>query len=271
MALHRFQTGDRIFDFPAKTWNRMVAATEKVERIAQRLGRSHQPDSVLSILAKNETGVDLEQGGVGSLESYDLNTRDDVILVAKEPSTLVTLAGGSFGIALDDIPQNEMGRFAIGGVCRANIDITNISLRHADIVNGYATKLESHPAGRVRLLAPATQEGEQLLWVEMNARAPVIWRCLPKANITAGSDGVVDILDRTGAVVGQVTALLDWMDGDEDIEVNTEAMVLWCEHEGRWRFLAADCAVGTGPNPNESTWPNGDAWTWPDTTAMTWT
>lgn len=271
MPLQQYQPGDRIYKWPSATWNRMVRATERVERMSSRGPGQSASDSGLIIHGINKSGNDLEEGHVGSVNGYHVNTRDDLVLEIGEPTELNTLANGYLAIALEDLAQDEIGPFAIGGICRANVDVLHVGMRHADIADGYTSKLQSHPAGRVRLLVPPTATGEQWCWVEVNARGPIIWRAKPKADIEAGSSGAVDIYDRGGAVVGQAVAYLDWMDGDTPIEAGTESMVCWHDQEGRWRFIGADCVAGEGENPNEATWPNGDAWTWPDTTQMTWT
>lgn len=270
MALKQYQAGDRVSQWPAGTWNRMVRATERVERMQDRVRKNFKPASGLVIQGINESGADLQEGHVGSVNGYHTNLRDDLVLKIGEPTDLATLANGYLAIALEDIPQDTIGQFAIGGICRANVDVLHIGMRHADIVDGYTSKLQSHPAGRVRLLVPPTETGEQWCWCEVNARGPIVWRAKPQATITAGGSGAVDIYDRGGAVVGQAVAYLDWMDGDEDIGAGTESMICWHDQEGRWRFIGADCTPGEGETPNAATWPNGDPWTWPDTTQMTW-
>lgn len=267
MRMHRFQLGDRLRTFPGATWNRLVDAAEKTERQSDRYGlRGFQRDE-LRILALNNTSVDLEEGGVAAFNVYELNDRDECVLRADRPTS------GSgwtahIGIAAEDIAVGEIGWFVIGGICRAHVDITNTSVKFADIVPDDATTLTSHPAGRVRLLTAATQTGEQDLWVEVNSRAPTVWRAKPKGNVEAGGDGDVDILNYSGEAIAVVNVKLDWMDGNQGISQGVECLVMWFEQEGFWRFIAADCEEQE--NPNNATWPNGDPWTWPDTTQMTW-
>lgn len=147
----------------AAAWNEFVRAAKKVrelERDESRTGRTYG----VWVWAKNDTGAALaafSPVGVDGVGVFDLSGQgatdwtDDPTFTAVEPAG----EDAWVGVTREPIPDGRIGRVAVGGVCVANVEVTNTEHRYAKPAAGDTTRLHSAAGGPIRLLWIASGVG----------------------------------------------------------------------------------------------------------------
>lgn len=153
----RAKKGDR--KIPSRVWNRIVRSSEIVHRSLINGGGINA--EVLRakniLLVRNDTGADVPRGGVLALTG--ILTDPGISSTAKESffdaPTMVgstpTAGARDFGITLEAIRADSIGRVALGGVAQLMVDVVHADHKYA-IPKASTSAMESSGAGPVSLL-----------------------------------------------------------------------------------------------------------------------
>lgn len=161
----KLKPGDPLSAISAREYNRHVDVADWYER-TQRLGGGGNAaasglDGTLARV-KNSTGSDIRQYDPVGLGAPAVTLSDGyMIFAAATPSA----ASGVWGVAIDPIPNGEMGRVKLAGTAPAYVTIGDTSHQWAN-VSGSAT-LESVAAGGAEIVYQPGSTGEQLCCIRI--------------------------------------------------------------------------------------------------------
>lgn len=236
--VQRLKRGDQLSGIPGDTWNAFCDLVE-AQQDGALLGISGRGAyrSAGTVLVKNDTGSAIDEGEIFGIDDFELDQQDQIVA-----SGIAPLAAshwhGTFAVAVTPSANGGISRCIIHGICRAVVNVTNTGIVTADIVNADTTTLQSHLAGRARLLIPATSTGSQNAWVLLGGPRQLTYTGVAGSGITAGSSGTVTIDGFTSVTV---TAHLDKMHSSEDISASKQVGVTWFDYEQKWRVMNAEC------------------------------
>lgn len=202
------------------------------------------------IHVRNDAGVDLNRGGVVGIGDVlaDPTLSEESFLAEVSFSGLMPGdAGRRFGILIDAIPQDQVGRAVIDGVCHVKVDVINEGHRHARPIDSDHGKLESCAHGYAEILwregdgpyGGGYDTGVQWAVVRLGTFGPHLFRGTVTTAISGGpsSDGRADLLLPHGGV-------------EEDAEINNDytagvavgkKIVCYADEDGKFWLLTADC------------------------------
>jgi len=164
----KLKPGDPLSAISAREYNRHVDAADWYER-TQRLGARGGParsglDGTL-VRVKNSTGSDFGQYRPVGLGAPQVALSDGyAICAAATPSD----TSGVWGIAIDPIPNGEIGRVKVTGAVAAYVTIADTSHTRATVGGGGA--LGSDTTGSTEIIYQPGSTGEQLCFVRFGSK-----------------------------------------------------------------------------------------------------
>jgi hypothetical protein len=197
MALKKVQPGDPLA-IPAMTFNTFIDAARDFQRRQRSVSRAHQRESRQAgvVLIRNESGGARNRFDVlginGPIITPNGNAAEFESRVAIRGAVPSTTHFGRFGVLLEPLASNAIGRACIDGICVARVRMVGEDHEYADISHGDPSRLESGSSGSA-----------QLLWVEPEEdRAdPEVARCI----VRIGAGGTADkrvIVRQVGGAAG---------------------------------------------------------------------
>ena len=167
MSQYPFHSVGNPFPNNQRTVNAMIEGAKKANnppKPQKAVGRTRLDPSVIYV--RNDSGSDIERYGVIGLADAAITSGTN----EQQFLSQVYMSGGTpqigthdnkFAIALEGIPDGEVGRCAIHGVVQCKVTINNSSHIFCDITDNDLTKLSSGIAGNARILWTAGASGDQ--------------------------------------------------------------------------------------------------------------
>jgi hypothetical protein len=157
--LQKVNPGDRM-RIAARTYNAFVdaAKAQQMQSLGSQSGPRNDAPAVMLVQVKNASGSDCPHFGVLGIGGVVFDPvaaadafKDSVVLSGTTPSAS-SHAGGRFVICAEPIANGSIGAAWAGGVCQAQIEVSNADHAFADISNGLMPKLASAESGPCTIL-----------------------------------------------------------------------------------------------------------------------
>ena len=140
----------------------------------------HQEDSQTIAWCYNATGSNLLHGQIVGID-FDTNPIDpaydgwhEVMLVRGETPAIATHHSGAFGVTLEAIPNQAIGKVCVAGACRVRLSITNAADKFAELTEGIVSYLTTGGGGPARVLYKPTGTGLQWGSVRLGNAYPIV-------------------------------------------------------------------------------------------------
>lgn len=173
--IKKVRPGERL-QIPARAWNRVLDTLGP--NLGYAAGATAGVDRASNIVLVQNGNIALPMHGVCCLEhgsnSFNGATLDgtdaaSVILRRFIENPIFQAAplvqiGAPFGIALEPIAAQKVGRVAIGGSVVVRVNLSNTTHRFADIKENDNTQLQSTSCGPVRILILEASAGLGTKW-----------------------------------------------------------------------------------------------------------
>lgn len=236
----KLKPGDPLSAISAREYNRHVDVADWYER-TQRLGAVGNAaasglDGTL-VRVKNGTGTDFRQYDPVGLGAPAVTLSDGYMIFAAEAPT--NAMQGVWGVAVDPIPDGEMGRVRMAGVAAAYVTLADTVWRPYAAVSGTVLVPAWYGAAEIAYSPLAT--GEKLCAVRLCALQSPTYLGVADASIAAGASGNVSLYYGS-ADVDTVTAYNDWMDSSTAVNSGIEVLIRYFVDESKWRIIEASCA-----------------------------
>lgn len=250
MRTDRVSPGQMFADTPivnSATQNAVLEATEFYQNVIRNggggLSRAAGRRDTNTVDVKNLTGGALVVGNVVQLGSLLLGTNSfDGAHFWLQGNTPSAPATARYAIVAQPMASNAIDEAFISGCCLCKVNVGDTDHTHAYPVAS-ATVLTSGYWGPVEILSPLSSTGEQLVYGRLISMTGTRLKAVADAAITYDSSGTVSVW-REGSDTGEnLTAHLNWMHGDENIDSGSELLIEWFADEGKWIIVGADCGA----------------------------
>lgn len=178
MSQYPFHSVGNPFPNNQRTVNAMIEGAKKANnppKPQKAVGREVIPSSYVTV--KNNTGSDVERFGVmgiGDVEiTFATNEGQFKKLVYMDGETpAADTHEGRFVVALESIPDGQVGRCAYAGLVQCQINVRNQYHDRADIKDTDLTQLDSGHVGAAKILWVAGTTGTQWAIIDINHAKP---------------------------------------------------------------------------------------------------
>lgn len=230
----------------ARDWNGMLDVLEDFRRRKQlgmgRGGPPAQGPQPVIIKVRNDTGDDRRRGDVveiGStiLSSLDTEVTNDYLwFEGLEPD----LSNLTFGILYDHLPEDEIGRVVLTGVCYAYVTINDEDHKYAELASGSCV-LSSAPTGPVKILNKAeTGTGEKKCRVQIGGWTKRVWVCKPDADIAKDATGTISLWEWNGSAMADTTFNVTAL-ADGAAVKSGKKCTAWQDERNKWLVAPKEC------------------------------
>lgn len=170
---------------PAPTWNAFIDAANAHRNRGNSIGASARPKDTKNgiIYIKNDSGSDVDQFGILGLDDILISPTDN----ENEFRDKVTMSGvtpasthkGKFGITLEPIAKDKIGRAVIAGISQVRLNVISESPepRFAEVESGSLARLAVAKYGSAAILWRKGDTGEQ--WAVVRIGNPQIDALIP--------------------------------------------------------------------------------------------
>lgn len=163
MSFKRVDSG-RPLPRDARTWNRLLEATEFVEGLRRKLGGGavELPRSQTTVKVRNDTGVDLLWYAPVQLGAPIITAADNLAEYQARSNFKGILPDGvtgSLAVTLEPLSAGGIGSAVVSGVVAVLVDRTSVSHEFARLVAGDVTELHSDADLGARILDPPPGTG----------------------------------------------------------------------------------------------------------------
>lgn len=147
---------------------------------------------------------------------------------------------GRFGVYIEPVRNQKIGRAVLSGITLAKINVTKLQHRWADVTDEDPSKLTSRDAGGAEILEVPTTTGVQLLWVRIGHSFQRTLLATLDYNLYGNSDTAATLYD-DGRSIRVKCELLE--DEDVGIAKGTKCYVVPQPHEDIWLAIAVGNCV----------------------------
>jgi hypothetical protein len=221
----RVRTGDRL-NITAAEYNRLLAAADAIARDRLSGGggnRTHVRDAA-TVRVQYQSATTVPIGGIvgfdAPLGDPDVGPMDlarfvrDATIQSVRPIADEHL--GRFGVAIEPIAEDKVGRVVFAGVVAARVNIQETWHQYADVANSGGTTLQSKPDGSAQILWRRDENQIGIQWAVVRVGKPAHTVFLvrvpaggipPRTNLQTGS-AVCELmtLDESGEIQAMVDA-----------------------------------------------------------------
>lgn len=170
----------------------------------------------------------------GSLQDF----QNTPVLNVRAPGSIQYL--GKFAVLQEPLFPTFIGDAVVSGVTVAPIAVNNAAHDRVDVdlAGGSLLVTAFYGSGEILYVDPGS--GTRWAVIRIGTFVAPILKAKNSGQIAVGGSGTVAIY-RNGSATENVTAHLNWMDGNQAVAANTELLVRFFRDENKWVIVGAEC------------------------------